>query len=268
MWNVSRIALLSGLGLSCAEQGPASDAPALVMLHGPTDSWRSYAPVLARLPRSIRAVAVSQRGHGDSDKPDGTFDVEEFADDVVALADALGLARVVLVGHSASCLVARRVAIDHPTRVAGLVLEASPVTLVGDTALAHFVDSVVGGLTDPIGPGFARSFVLDTSSAALPPDLLETLIGEVQKVPVRIWRAMFAGLLAYDDTSELADVRARVLLVWGDGDPLVSRAAQETLTARIPDAELVVYPGVGHTPRWERPQRFAEDLAWFVRVVG
>lgn len=260
------VELPSGLVLSYAEQGPASGS-AVVLLHGPTDSWRSYEPVLRRLPPWLHVVAVSQRGHGDSDKPDGAFDVRVLAADVVELMGALGLDRGVLVGHSASCLVARRVAIDHPARVAGLFLEASPFSLAADPALVDFVGSVVAGLEDPISPEFVRSFVTATSSDALAPSLVDTLVDEARKVPARVWRDVFGGLLAYDDTTELARVRAPTMLVWGDGDALVSRAAQVELTERIPDARLLVYSGAGHTPRWEQPWRFAEDMAAFVASV-
>lgn len=128
---VSTVDLATGVRLSFAATGEATDR-AVVFLPGPTDSWRSYEQVLGHLAPSLWAVAVSPRGHGDSDKPATGYDVADFAADVVAFLDALGIGRAVLVGHSGSCLVAGRVAIDHPDRVAGLVLEASPATLHGD----------------------------------------------------------------------------------------------------------------------------------------
>jgi pimeloyl-ACP methyl ester carboxylesterase len=78
---------------------------------------------------------------------------------------------------------------------------------------------------------------------------------------------MFGGLLRYDDTPELARIIAPALLVWGDADGLVDRAMQDELVDRLPRAELVVYSGVGHTPRWEDPARFAADVAAFVPRV-
>jgi pimeloyl-ACP methyl ester carboxylesterase len=250
--------------LSYAVQGDPS-GPALVLLPGPTDSWVSYQPALERLPATIRAVAVSQRGHGDSAKPATGYRVEDFASDVVPLLDALGIERAVLAGHSGSCLVVRRVAIDAPARVAGLVLEASPTTLEGHPGFEEFVTSVVSRVVDPIDLEFARSFLVDTSSDAVRPGLLDRLVGELVKVPARTWREMFASLGHYDDTSELARIAAPSLLIWGDGDGVVSGEMQEQLQAAIPDAELVVYPGVGHTPRWEDPARFASDVAAFIR---
>ena len=86
----SRVTLAGGITLSCATQGPAS-GPALVLLPGPTDSWRSYLPVLDRLPPSIRTIAVSPRGHGQSDKPGSGYRVEDLAADVSGLLDACGI---------------------------------------------------------------------------------------------------------------------------------------------------------------------------------
>jgi non-heme chloroperoxidase len=263
----SRVTLASGLTLSCVECGGDPGGPTVVLLPGPTDSWRSYEPVLDRLPASMHAIAASQRGHGGSDKPSAGYEVEDFATDVPLLLDALGAERAVLVGHSGSCLVARRIAIDHPERVAGLVLEASPLTLRADPGLTGFVRSVVSQLQDPMDPDFVRSFVVDTSADGLEPELLDRLVGDVLEVPAHVWREMFAGLLRCDDVGELSSIDAPVLLIWGDADGLVPREAQEELLRRLPDATLSVHPGAGHTPRWEDPARFTSEVASFVAVL-
>ncbi|MGN6431359.1 MAG: alpha/beta fold hydrolase [Gaiellaceae bacterium] len=260
---MSTVTLASGLTLSCAQQGDAS-GPALVLLPGPTDSWRSYQPVLDRLPREIHVISVSQRGHGESDKPDSGYRVEDFAADAVQLLDAFGIEQAVLAGHSGSCLVARRVALDHPGRVAALILEASPTTLRDDARLVGFVDSVVSRLEDPITLKFARSFIADTSSPRIRPDLVDLLVEELLKVPARVWQGVFSGLLQYDDLTELESIGARTLMIWGDADALVSRDMQHHLAHSLPDADLITYQGVGHTPRWEDPVRFSRDVAAFV----
>jgi len=259
---VSSVALETGITLSYAAVGDRF-APVVILLPGPTDSWRSYEPVLDQFPPSVQAIAVSPRGHGDSDKPPTGYRVGDFAADLPPLLDALGIERAVLAGHSGSCLVVRRVAIDHPERVAGLVLEASPTTLRGNAGLTEFVESVVSSLEGPIEPTFARSFVANTSSERLAPELVDRLAGELMKVPVRVWKEMFAGLLAYDDLAEIEHIAAPTLLLWGDADGLVDHDMQTTLATRIRGAELLVYHGIGHTPRWEDPTRFAGDVATF-----
>jgi pimeloyl-ACP methyl ester carboxylesterase len=262
-----KVILASGLTLSYADQGDPS-GPAVLMLPGPTDSWRSYQPVLDLLPHDVHAIAVSQRGHGESGKPETGYRVEDFAADVVPLLDALGIDRAVVAGHSGSCLVARRVALDHPDRVAGLILEASPTILPGDPQLLRFVEAVVSELDDPISPEFARSFVVDTSSENVAPDLVDLLVEEILLVPARVWKETFAGLLAYDDRTELPLIETPTLLIWGDADTMVSRAMQDHLAGSIPDADVLVYAGVGHTPRWDDPVRFGNDLVAFARGAG
>jgi len=262
--DVASVPLASGVTLSCATRG-RGDGPALLLVPGPTDSWRSYAPVLDRLPESVRAVAVSPRGSGDSDKPPTGYGIEDLAGDVVPLLDALDIGSAVLAGHSGSCLVVRRVALDHPDRVAGLVLESSPTTLRGHPGLDELLKSVISTLQDPIDPDFARSFLADTSSDAIAPAFVDELISELRKVPARAWKEMFGSLQSYDDSAELDRIDVPTLLAWGDADGLVTRAMQHELVDRIRGAELCVYEGVGHTPRWEVPARFAADIAAFVQ---
>lgn len=253
------------LTLSYWERGAGDSA--VVLLPGPTDSWRSYGPLFDFITANIRVVAVSLRGHGDSSKPPAGYCIEDLASDVVPLFDALDIDRAVLAGHSGSCLVARRVALDHPSRVAGLFLEASPSTLRGSQDLAQFVDSVVSELSDPIDPHFARAFITDTSTDGISPDLVERLVEDLRKVPVVAWREMFGSLSEYDDTAELPALAAPVLLVWGDADQLVPRAMQDRLLHLLPRSELTVYAGVAHAPRWEQPERVATDLSSFAARV-
>lgn len=260
------VRLATGMTLSCVDQGERSPF-AVVFLPGPTDSWSSYAPVLARMPDSLRCVAVSQRGHGGSDKPEHGYGIDDFAGDVPLLLDALEVTRAVLVAHSGSCLTARRVALDHPERVAGLVLEASPATLMGDPAFGEFVASIVAPLSDPIDAAIAQSFVLDTSAADLDPEVADALVAELLKVPARVWHEIFSGLLAYDDMTEIGKIMAPTLLIWGDADELVKRDTQDEILRRIPTATLAVYAGAGHTPRWEHPDRFAAHVIGFAEQV-
>jgi pimeloyl-ACP methyl ester carboxylesterase len=260
---ISAVKIANGLTLSYGAWGAAEGA-ALVVLPGPIDSWHSYSSVLDRFPPSISVVAVSQRGHGDSDKPQTGYRIEDFASDMEQLFDRLGIEQAIVAGHSGSCLVARRVALDHPERIAGLVLEASPTTLSGNPNLDRFIETVVSTLRDPIDPDFARSFVAETSSVNLPPALLTELTAELLKVPARVWRETFIGLQTYNDMLEVERIAVPTLLVWGDADPIVTREMQNILARSLRGAELRIYEGVGHTPRWEDPARFAHDVAAFV----
>ena len=68
--TVSQVALANGVTLEYAERGPR-DARPVIMLHGVTDSWRSFEPLMPHLPAGVRVLAMTQRGHGGSSRPDG-----------------------------------------------------------------------------------------------------------------------------------------------------------------------------------------------------
>src|SRR5262245_22952166 len=116
-----KILLSTGVQLEYVDQGP-SDAVPIVFLHGVTDSWRSFELVLELLPATSRAIAISHRGHGESDRPPTGYSYRDMSEDLRALLDALGIERAIVVGHSMGAMVAMQLAADHSERVAGLVL--------------------------------------------------------------------------------------------------------------------------------------------------
>jgi non-heme chloroperoxidase len=255
--------LASGPRVHYAEQGDRGGKP-IVLLPGYTDSWFSYSRVLPRLPPRYHAYALDQRGHGDSERPDCCYAVEDFAADVVAFLDAVGVERASLVGHSASCLVARRVAEAHPERVARLVLLGSPQSL-GDNQEELELQAAVRALQDPVPVQFARELQGAAAHVTLPEAFFEGLVAESLKLPARVWRAALEGLFAFDDRADLWRITAPTLLVWGEWDRWLPREEEEHLGAILPVARVVVYPATGHSPNWERPERVAADLDAFLR---
>lgn len=210
---VQSIALPTGITLQYAERGNSSGVP-VIFLHGVTDSWRSFEPILERLPSTIHAFSVSQRGHGGCSKPESGYQYRDMADDLRAFMDGLDLPAAVIVGHSMGSLVAQRFAADHPDRVAGLVLLGAFRTMHRHAELQEFWDTAVSKLTDPIDPGFARAFQVSTIARAIAPELLETYVRESLQVPAHIWGAAFKGFLETPDfSSELRGFNRPALLV-------------------------------------------------------
>ena len=255
--------LASGPQVHYGEQGDPGGEP-VVFLPGYTDSWFSWSRVLPLLPGRYHAYAVDQRGHGDSERPDCCYAVEDFAADVVAFLDAVGIERASLVGHSASCLVARRVAEAHPDRVARLVLVSSPQSL-GDNEEELALQTAVRALEDPVPAVFARELQGAAAHVPLPEPFFEGLVAESLKLPARVWKAALEGLFAFDDKAELWRIAAPTLLVWGEWDRWLPREEEDHLGVIIPGARVVVYPATGHSPNWERPERVAADLDAFLR---
>ena len=90
--TVAKLTLATGVTLEYVERGDPNGTP-VIFLHGVTDSWRSFEHVLPHLPPSIRAIAITQRGHGDSKPARQGYAYGDIAADVAAFMDALRIRR-------------------------------------------------------------------------------------------------------------------------------------------------------------------------------
>ena len=103
--------LSTGVTLHYAEQGDPT-GEAIIFLHGYSDSWYSFSRVLPWLSPSYHVFALTQRGQGDSDKPECCYTPEDFAADVDAFMDTVGIEEATLVGASTGGLFAQRVVLS------------------------------------------------------------------------------------------------------------------------------------------------------------
>jgi non-heme chloroperoxidase len=258
--------LSTGVRLLYAEQGDPS-GEAIVFLHGYSDSWYSFSRVLPLLSPSYHAFALTQRGHGDSDKPECCYTPDDFAADVDAFMDAVRLEEATLVGASTGALFAQRVALSYPRRVSRLVLIAAQTPAHELEALSGLREEV-RALEDPVPPEFVREFQKSTIYHPVPQEFLDTAVSESLKLPAHVWRDYLEqAVLSIDDdyVLELREIEAPALILWGEQDALFPREEQERLAAAIPGATLKVYPESGHAAHWERPEEVVRDLEAFTK---
>lgn len=264
-WVARQFQAGRALSLDAVEQGRRGPAP-ILLLHGLSDSWRSFLPLLDALPEDLHAVAVSQRGHGRSDKPRGDYAPAAFVEDVCAVLDALGRARAVIVGHSMGAWIAAHLAAQRPDRIAGLVLINGFARFSGNPGIAELARDVEG-LSDPVDPDFIRAFQEGASAPDLPAAFFDAVLEDAACLPAQAWRSLMESFLAADVPERFDGFSAPALIIYGDADPIVPREDQDLLLARLPQARLEVIAGAGHSPHWERPAEIAALLARFVAAL-
>lgn len=257
----SDVWLKTGVRLRYAEQGGSSGHP-IIMLHGYTDSWFSFSRVLPLIDSKYRVLVLDQRGHGDSERPAFGYAMSQFAADVLAFMDALGLKQATIVGHSMGSFVAQRVAATAPERVTQLVLVGSGTTPRNGSVLE--LQRGVNSLTDPVSKEFVREFQESTVSRPVPATFMDQVVAESLKVPARVWREAIDGMLAKDTIVDLSNIKVPTLIVWGEHETIFTRAEQDLLVAGIDTAQLKVYEKTGHSAHWEQPDQFAKDLESFL----
>ncbi len=254
--------LSNGLRLAYVEQG-RRDGPAVVMLHGYTDSHRSFDLLRPHLPEGWRVIAVTARGHGQSDKPDGACEVVDMAADVKALLDALGIERAVIVGHSMGAGTALQFAAEYPERVSGLVLIGAFAGFQDKPAVAELAEAVAS-FQEHVDPEFVLAFQESTFAEPIPQRFLDAVISESLRCPAFVWRAALQGQLNAAILDAAMRTQAPALLIRGEKDAFVPLEDQLKLRDLLPSARVFTMVGVGHAPHWERPAETSALIQGFV----
>lgn len=264
--DCSFVRAASGVRFAYIEQGER-EGPVVLLLHGYTDSHRSFDLLRPHLPESWRVIALTQRGHGRTDKPDTGYDIASMAADVPAFLDAIGVEQAILVGHSMGAAVALQAAADHPGHVMGAVVIGAFAGFSGNPGVDE-LHGEVSAFTDAVDPEFVLAFQESTFAEPIPQRFLDTVVGESLRCPAHVWRAVLAGLMAADPLAAARRCLAPVLLIRGDQDAFVPAADQLSLRNALPSARLVTMKGVGHAPHWEQPDNTAVLLRAFAGEVA
>lgn len=255
----------NGLKFAYVEQGQR-EGPAVIMLHGYTDSHRSFDLLRAHLPETWRVIAMTARGHGRSDKPGCCYSMDHFADDVAAFMDALSVKRAILVGHSMGSAIALQTAATYPERIDGIVLIDGFADYGGNAPVAELV-AAVAEIGDKVDPDFALAFQESTVAQMIPQGFLEMVVGESLRCPPHVWRAALRGQIEADILGAAKACRAPALLLRGDKDEFVPLTDLFKLREALPSARIFSLAGLGHAPHWEAPEDVAQRLVAFVGEV-
>jgi pimeloyl-ACP methyl ester carboxylesterase len=180
----------------------------------------------------------------------------------------LAIERAVLVGNSMGSVHAMRCAIDHPSRVAGLMLAGTMPWFGRPPEMVQFQREQIAPLTDPVPEAFAREFQQSTLAQPIPAAWLDGFVADSLKVPARVWRAAFAGFIGDDFSARRREIDMPALIVWGRWDLFCPAAEQQAMLRLIRGSRLVEYADGGHAMHLEEPQRFARELARFVHSVA
>jgi pimeloyl-ACP methyl ester carboxylesterase len=241
-----------------------------VLIHGYTDNARDWVPLLPYLSPRFRLILVDIRGHGRSDKPECCYTRWDFAYDVKLLLDALGVERADVVGHSLGSFITQSFAESWPERARRVVLiSSSGGPRAGSPRKpAYDYASQIRQLKEPIDPD--SPFMIEWWSSPTPVDeeFIRRQRRDAAAIPLRVWLAVLDQGLVYEDLQRtLPRLKAPALLIWGSQDPIMEEEERQTLREALPQAQVKVFPGLGHNPIWEDPRACAEVINTFLTAA-
>ena len=261
------VALPDGETLAYLTLGDPAGIP-VVLIHGYTDSARDWTPLIPYLSGSLRLIVVDIRGHGRSGKPECCYTRFDFAYDIKLLLDVLHVERADVVGHSLGSFVAQTFAEFWPERTERVVLISSSGGRPGGAPPRppkFDYDAAVRRLREPIDPD--SKFMIEWWSSPTPvdADFLRRQRRDAAAIPLRVWIAILDQALVDSDLQRtLPRLKAPVLLLWGSADPLMEEEVRQTLRQALPQAQVRIFPGLGHNPFWEDPAQCAAAINGFL----
>ncbi|WP_244069504.1 alpha/beta fold hydrolase [Bradyrhizobium sp. Ce-3] len=271
-----RMVDVAGARLHVVELGPRDAAgPPVVMLHGASSNLRAMQPLGDRIAKTRRVILIDRPGHGWSTRErvaDSTPAIQGRM--IVEALTKIGVDRAIVVAHSWAGALALRMALDHPDRVAGLVLLA-PVAYPWRGGAGRTNDVIS---TPLIGPLLAHTvtlplgYLIANSGARgvfapqpMPDDFIrdsETLLllrPHEFIANARDLVTLKAAVVA--QAPRYAEIAAQVTIISGDVDKTVSTGIHSRpLAATAPNAKLIVLPGVGHMVQYAAPDLVASEI--------
>jgi len=274
----SRNIVLRHLRLHYLEWG-APDAPPIVLLHGGHQSAHSWDLVSLHLAQRYRVLALDQRGHGDSEwVRDVAYSNHDMALDAASFIEALGLDRVILVGHSMGGRNAMLLTRRDAARLRALVVvdvgpEVSPrgrqviAGFVRDNEefddLEHFVRNV-----QQYDPYRSREHIERTVKYNMLQRADGKFVSKCDATPRRLGLVRGSGPLENITLEEARAFRLPVLVVRGANSRILLADAAERLRDTLPNGTLLTVPDCGHNVHGQNTKGFIEALTGFLATLA
>lgn len=254
--------------------GPGGGRSDVLLLHGLLGRASHWAATARRLAPRYRAIALDQRGHGRSDKPEGPYDPEAYAQDAIAAIEQLGSAPVTLIGHSMGALTAWQVAALRPDLVAAVVICDMRASALGEAGQREWEDWLRTWPLPFATLGDVRQwFAADDAWADPPNPVRGDFFAEVMAEADDGWRPLYAPrhLLRSRDPwirdahwDELARVQCPALVVRGlDGE--LGRAEAQEMVRVLPRGHYAEIADAGHLVPWDQPETWYRTVERFLR---
>jgi pimeloyl-ACP methyl ester carboxylesterase len=264
---------LDGRRVNVLDTGGA--APALLFVHGWSSNWQIFLLNIAAFMGTHRVLSLDLPGFGASELPREPLSIQGYARTVDAVCDALGVARVSVVGNSMGGFIGAELALSFRTRVDRLVLvSAAGLSTEHLPRTAALAAARVVGAGRPLATRFESSIV---HRPRLRRAAMQWVLRYPEKVSVPLAHELVlsfgkpgfvAGLQAiigYSYRDRLPQIDIPVLVVWGRDDLLVPVTDAFAYGDLIGDnARVEVFEDTGHAPMLERPSRFNALLRGFL----
>jgi 3-oxoadipate enol-lactonase / 4-carboxymuconolactone decarboxylase len=242
--------------------GP-EDAPVVVFSTSVGATLEMWDPQVRALGDRFRLLRYDTRGHGRSEVVDRPTSIEELADDLAGLLDALGIAKAHLVGLSLGGMTGQALALRHPDKLESLVLLATSAYLPPAEAWTERAATVRSkGMATIADTVMSRWFTRAFRERA--PAIVAAIRERFVANDANGYAICCEAIRDMDLRPAIGAIRTPTLILAGADDPATPVAMMEDIRARISDAEMIIVPRTAHLLNIERPEIVNAHLAAFL----
>jgi len=253
--------LVNGVELFYEDTGGSGEI--IVFHHGYTGSHDSWPPIIEQLRSEYRCVMMDSRGAGDSAHPDSGYTIEQYAADVIGMADALGIGRFTYVGHSMGGAIGMWLGLEHAARLDRLVL-VTPVGSGGIAMPATMREAMAKLWYDRDVEELVRQRIVGAARPERTDEVMvKARVDRALSVSTGHYEGSWNSMASFNVTDRLAELTTPTLMVVGAADSL-SRANLEDYL-RLPNATLHVFSRVGHFVPTDVTDEFVAVLRDFLQ---
>ncbi|MBC6440427.1 MAG: alpha/beta fold hydrolase [Rhodospirillales bacterium] len=252
----------NSIGLRARVEG---EGPDLMLVHGVGSNLDSWNGVAAALDGRFRTIRLDLRGHGESDKPAGRYELDNFVSDVLAVRNHLDIERCHLAGHSLGGLVAQGFALGHPDRLDRLMLLSTAAGRT-DEERARVEARLTAGSKGLPGEHFEKSLERWFTPAFIQdnPDAIAHYAGQNKKNDPAAYASAYRVLAQTDLADRLSDITAPTLVATGDSDIGSNPRMALLMHERIAGSSLHILGTLRHSILAEAPERVAALIGAFL----
>ena len=243
------------------EQGPspASHLPPIVFIHGAGGSHQVWLQQLVVLGRRRRAIAVDLPGHGDSNGS-GADRIEAYCDIVRGFITALGLDRIVMVGHSMGGAITQSIALAYPGLLAAIVLAGTGVRL---RVQPQILAALRGDARRAVEMIAKLVYVSGT-----PAEVLKQDADAMLRTSIPVIEGDLLACDAFDLMEQAKAVSLPALVICGTDDLVTPPKYAEYLHRQINGSQLQLVPAAGHMVMLEQPGEVSRGIEAFLERLG
>lgn len=239
-------------------------APPVVFLHGTTGHVETFARNLVAHAEHFDCIALDMKGHGYTAKPEGRYEIEDYARHLADCLDALGLERVSLSGQSLGGWVAARFTLMWPERVERLCLNTSGGAHSDPNAMKSIREKTLAAAENPTRETVRKRLEFLMADPASVTDELVSCRQRVYQTEGMVETTRRILCLQDPETRErniIPDdqwrrIKTPTLVLWTDKDPTAPVSVGRRIADCIEGSQFEVMMDCGHWPQWEKPDEF------------